>query len=127
MALFGGGDTVPREFYERERERADRAEADVRAFTEKFGTIVTQVIEIKRADAGLPPADSKQPDVTSLIGRRTNAAIEEFAAGDAELRRLLIARSVSLTEALKAEHGENADMEAIDEQVAAAVEAGDTE
>lgn len=126
MALFGG-DTVAREMWERERDRADRAEADVRAIVEKFGLIVTQVIDIKRADAGLPPADFKPTDVTSLLGRRTNAAIDEFAQGDAELRRLLIARAVTLTETLRAEAGDEANDDVIDEEVAARVMAGDSE
>lgn len=117
---------VPREQYEDMKERALRAEAELTAMIERFGTVTTQVIDLKRAERGLAPAGFEAAQVTSLVGRRTEAAIEEFSAGDPELRRLLIAKAVQLTEAAKADKPDRA-ADDIDGEVAERIRAGDTE
>jgi hypothetical protein len=118
MALF---DSVPRELH-------NQIVADLQAQRDRaltmYEALVKQALEIKRHEHGMNPADFDPAtlDPTHGLGSRTLAAVEEFAAGDAELRRYLVNKAWSLW----GQHNDKSPAER-DETVAEIILAGDTE
>jgi hypothetical protein len=118
MALFG--DSVPPGIpagifeqvmaaMERERERSHQ--------------VTMEALELKRHELGMVPKGwAPPPDPLSLLGPLTQGAIEEFAAGDADLRRRLITTASTMAELRQAAHLDPADA---DEEIAALIRAGD--
>lgn len=124
MPLFG---SVSRELYEEVKSQRDQARADLAAERERYQALVSTVIDIKRNEHGLPPDgfDPAENDPMNMLGPKTQLAIEEFSAGDAELRSHLIKRAMAETAALMGEHaGKRPDAET-DQEVANRVEQGD--
>ena len=127
MALF---DSVPRDLHEQviagmqntfdavtkrlEREN-DRLIAQLEQETLRYGELVKQLVEIKRHEHGMNPdgfdASTLQPE--HGLGVKTLAAIDEFAAGDMELRRYLVGQA-------NKEYRKRHDMEAADRDVVVA-------
>ena len=103
--------------------RAAHAEAYA-ALEARYAALVAQVVDLKRHDAGLPPAafDATLLDPMNSLGPKTQLAVDEFAAGDPEMRKWLVARAHLEQAALR---GQSNDMEQIDEDVAAMVRRGD--
>ena len=123
MALFG--DSVPREMYEDMRAQRDQALVDRRAIEVRYSALVSQTLDIKRHEMGMVPTgfDAARSDPTTLLGPKTNLAIDNFAGGDPELRRLLITRAIYETQS--ASSGDGADGDAVDTHVAQLITAGD--
>lgn len=118
MGLFGdSSESVPVSIVERflgalEKER-ERAHA-----------ITLEALAIKRHELAMVPAGWTPPkDPYEALGRRTQAAIEEFAQNDAELRRRLIGSATNLAAALALGDLEG---EALDAEVARRIYEGDT-
>lgn len=83
--------TVPREFYEEAKLRAERAEAQVQQYIAMYGKLVDGFIEMKRHEQGMHPPgfDPAALDPVNALGPKTQAAIEEYSNGDPELRNYL--------------------------------------
>lgn len=122
MAIFGA--SVPREFYEEMKLRAERAESDLRAERLMLGEVTKQLIEIRRMGAGLPPTTTSAPsDAKPLLGPLTQIAIDMFASGSSELAARLTQTAFTIKRQLIAAGAE--DDEELDRQVAKRVEDGD--
>lgn len=122
MPIF---DSVTRDQYNQEREARVRAEARADALLEKYETLVKQVMEMKRHEQGMMPEgfQAEKMDAMYGLGPKTQSAIERFASGDAELRRYLIGRAHMEYSTRSSE----SDPQAKDEEVAAIIDAGDTD
>lgn len=115
---------VSRELYEQEKERRQAAESRADAADARYAALVDQMVNVRRHQEGMEGRDAKAADydVMGGLGTRTQMAIEEFAAGDPQLRRDLIARA-------RLEYGarEGMDEKQRDVEVAQLVSAGDTD
>ncbi len=89
MALF---DSVSREAYDAEKERRVAAEVMLGDVMARYDELVKQIVDIKRHEHGMNPEgfDPRTLDPAFGLGSRTMAAVDEFAAGDPELRRHLV-------------------------------------
>lgn len=98
---------------------AARAEAEKR-----YETLALQVVELKRAEAGLPPMafDASLLDPMNSLGPKTQLAIDDFAGGDPEMKKYLVGRAALEWSALA---GQMSDVGEIDKTVAAMVRRGD--
>lgn len=96
-----------------------RADAEKR-----YEALALQVVDLKRAEAGLPPAafDATLLDPMNSLGPKTQLAVDEFAAGDPEMKKYLVGRAHLELAALR---GQNDDMEAIDKELADKIRRGD--
>lgn len=117
MPLFGDSppsvpETVVARFLdalERERERSH--------------AVTLEALAIKRHEMQMPPAGwAPPPDPFDVLGPKTQAAIEDFANGDRELRARLIGTATNLRAGLSL--GE-LDGEDLDEEVANRIAEGD--
>lgn len=98
---------------------AARAEAEKR-----YETLALQVVELKRAESGLPPMafDASLLDPMNSLGPKTQLAINDFAGGDREMQKYLVGRAALEWSALA---GQTSDLTEIDKQVAEMVRRGD--
>lgn len=115
--------SVPREFYEETKARAERAEAELAQYRAMYGKLVDQVVEIKRHELSMTPAgfDPESMDPMKKLGTKTQAAIEEESGGDPGLRTYL--RNFALNEYLQREE---TPADEVDTAVAARIREGDT-
>lgn len=90
--------SVPREFYDEMKARAEKAESENAQYRAMYGKLVDQVVEIKRHELNMTPAgfNPEENDPMSKLGEKTKAAIEEECQGDPGLRVYL--RNFALTE-----------------------------
>jgi hypothetical protein len=90
--------SVPREFYDEMKRRAEAAEHELAQYRAMYGKLVDQVVEIKRHELNMTPAgfDPEKLDPMNQLGEKTKAAIEEECQGDPGLRVYL--RNFALTE-----------------------------
>jgi hypothetical protein len=110
------------------RDRYDRLWADhtaaIAAHAARYETLALQVVELKRAEAGLPPMafDASLLDPMNSLGLKTQLAIDDFAGGDPEMKKYLVGRAHLEWSALRGQMG---DLEEIDKEVAEKVRRGD--
>lgn len=110
------------------RDRHDRLWTDhtaaIAAHAARYEALALQVVELKRAEAGLPPAafDASLLDPMNSLGPKTQLAIDEFAGGDPEMKKYLVNRAHLELAAMR---GQTDDMEAIDKDLAAKIRRGD--
>lgn len=114
--------SVPREFYDEMKRRAERAESDLAQLQTRYATLVESFVAVKRHEMGMHPANFNPEDLDPMkaLGNKTQAAIEEFCYGDPELRNYL--RNWALTEVQK-RHDVNA--EERDETIASKIALGE--
>jgi hypothetical protein len=115
---------VDRALYDDVCRQRDEAVQDRRAADARYEALVTEMTALKRHDiaAGPNATDLNAWDPTNGLGGRTLMAVEEFAAGDPELRRKLIATAHTLT---AAERLQTSDPDQVDEIVAEKIIQGD--
>lgn len=90
----------------------------------KVDAMLLEVLAFKRHDMGMPPAafDASALDPMNSLGPQTQLAIDEFASGDREMRKYLVGRAHLMYAAAR---GQTDSMEAVDDEVSAAIRAGD--
>lgn len=90
----------------------------------KYDALVAQVIDFKRHEVGMSPTafDASLLDPMNSLGPKTQLAVDEFAAGDPEMKKYLVGRAHLESSALR---GQSDDMDAIDTAVAQKVRQGD--
>lgn len=105
---------------ERESIRADRADARYEALVRDYG-------ELKRHEIGALPKGAYEAALTNPrdgLGRKTQLAIDTFAAGDQELERHLVIQGRVHADRLRMEFEHDPD--GLDQAVADLILAGDT-
>ena len=121
MALFG--DSVPRDVYEDVKKDRDHWRTAHAALVEKFTAQTAELVAIKRHEMGLPPAGFEPKDPASVLGKRTLAAIDEAAMGDASLRAHYLNFAIRETATATASEGES--LEDADRMIALRILRGD--
>lgn len=98
MAIFGP--TVPREQYEFVTNQLALTQNQLAQANAKYAELVTQVIEMKRHEAGMHPPgfDPSTLDPMNSLGPQTQLAIDEESGGDPEQR--VYYRNVAIKETL---------------------------
>jgi hypothetical protein len=118
MALFGDSSPmVPQGIVDRFLDALERER-------ERSHAVTLEALAIKRHEMQMPPAGwAPPPDPFDALGAKTQAAIEDFANGDRELRARLIGTATNLRAGLA--FGDVAD-EDLDEEVANRIAEGDS-
>jgi hypothetical protein len=122
MGLFS--ETVPREWYDEMKAQRDAAIADRRVAEERYTSLVSQFVDLKRQEWNLSPQgfDISKLSPMSALGPKTQLAVEEFAAGDPELRARLINTA---TAEVMARRAQEMPEDEIDAEVATLIHEGD--
>lgn len=115
--------SVPREFYDEMKARAERAESQVAQYILLYGKLVDGFIEMKRHEQGMHPPgfDPAALDPVNNLGPKTQAAIAEHSGGDRELENYLTQYALREWAARP-----DVDRSELDVTVAKAIAAGDT-
>jgi hypothetical protein len=119
MALFGdSAPSVPTAIVERFLDALEQERVRSHAVT-------MEALAIKRHEMQMTPAGwAPPPDPFETLGKKTQAAIERFAAGDRELRARLI--HTAATEAAALAASGDYDGDDLDEEVATRILEGDS-
>jgi len=122
MGLFS--ETVPREWYDEMKAQRNAAIAERHAAEERYASLVSQFVDLKRQEWNLSPQgfDISKLSPMAGLGPRTQLAIEEFAAGDPELRARLI--NTGTAEAM-ARRAQGMPEDEIDAEVGTLIQEGD--
>lgn len=98
MAIFGP--TVPREQYDLLVGELRMAQNQLAQANTRYTELVTQMIEMKRHEAGMHPPgfDPSTLDLMNSLGPQTQLAIDEESGGDPEQR--VYYRNVAIKETL---------------------------
>lgn len=115
--------SVPREFYEEMKRRAEAAEKELAQYRLQYTKLVEQMVDLKRHDLGAVPRDWKPQDFDPMkaVGPLTAAAIDSEAL-DPEHRNYL--RNFAIREIATRAGEEPA---AVDKAVAERIKQGDTD
>lgn len=119
------GEPVPREFYDDVVRQRDAALERARIAEERLAELTDRAMSLKAHELSAPvTAPARESDPFTMLGPKTQLAIDDFAQGDAELRNRLINSAMLLSSATQVDEPD-LDTTELDALVAEKIREGD--